>query len=95
LFNGLRNFVTPLEIKPTQYNIYPTLGNGNLFLEVSSKSSNLNFQLYDLTGRLVWIENINNNNVQQIQLNTLLGGTYIASISDANKILKQQKLIIY
>ncbi len=79
------------EESATKFNVYPRAVKQELFIE-RLQDSNAQISLSDLSGRLVYQENISGLK-SIINLNKLTSGTYILRISENDKVLHTEKII--
>jgi extracellular elastinolytic metalloproteinase len=74
--------------------IYPNPTNGNLKIAIANYSGTLNIQLYDINGRKVYQQNINNfTNENSIDLNSIQSGIYLLKL-DGEELSYTKKIII-
>lgn len=107
LINGFQNFslvVTGIssvlntsDFDLGQLKIWPNPVKSNLFIEMNNTSSApVNVSIYDLQGRLVYINEYNNHNSlfnQMIDLSNIANGSYIIKIEHDNKRATKQLII--
>lgn len=77
-----------------ELNIYPNPVKSNLFVQLNNTSNNpINISIFDLQGRLVYVNEYNNTNTifnKTIELNSLANGSYIIQVEhDSKKATKQ------
>ncbi len=64
--------------------VYPNPASNLLSLQYAAKSKYINYEVYDLTGRLVLKGNLNDSNT--ISINSLNAGLYIIKIVDGVEV---------
>jgi len=78
--------------KDNKANIYPNPVNDNLFIEINELFSDGKIQLFDIFGRLLK-EQLINEKKSQLNLNDIASGVYIAKIISKNCILQVTKVV--
>jgi hypothetical protein len=78
--------------KNKKINIYPNPVNDNLFIEFSELNTDGKIQLFDIYGRLLK-EQLINENISQLNLNDIASGIYVAKIIEKNCVLKTTKVV--
>ena len=74
------------------YNIYPNPGNDYFNLDLSSQQYPVELKVYDISGKLLSSETIENN-YQRIHTSDLKSGLYFIRITDNNKLEKTVKWV--
>jgi len=75
-----------------EFKIYPNPTDGFVWVENLSKSEYLNFEVYDLKGKLIYNAPIKSKT--KIETSTWVSGTYFISISDNEKVIHTDKLLV-
>ncbi|SFB15264.1 Por secretion system C-terminal sorting domain-containing protein [Flavobacterium swingsii] len=82
------------EITAGEFNVYPTVNNGNVTISSSKYFGSTKLNLFDMTGKNVYSNTISlDNSEQKINLGNLSSGNYILKIS-GNNFEATKKLII-
>ena len=79
-----------------QISIYPTPipKEENVFtISIGTLLNNTHVEIYDLLGKIIYSENIDNTTSKEIQLKNISSGIYLVNVSDGTK-LYSQKLIV-
>lgn len=84
-----------ITLQPNQFNMFPNPTNtGRVTVKGDVLNTAASLRVLDVTGKIVWEQNISKFNEGSVDLSTLHNGLYILQARDANKVLAQQKLII-
>jgi hypothetical protein len=78
------------------FSINPNPNNGNFNLELSSNQEDINIQIFDVRGRLIFNNSFNNTNTvfrKSINLNNVKAGIYLVKVSD-KKHFSTERIII-
>src|ERR1700757_2145876 len=79
------------------FKVYPNPSNGKITIDMSNFSApNVNVEICDVYGRIVWTSNVNlenGNNLQQLDLSMFEGGVYFVKASDGTNFYKQNLII--
>ncbi|MDP4265860.1 MAG: T9SS type A sorting domain-containing protein [Bacteroidota bacterium] len=81
--------------KQENISIYPNpIVNDYININVNYKVENLNINIYNLTGDLLYKNTFNNTNQVKAYISDFPNGLYVITIGDKKNILKREKLII-
>jgi hypothetical protein len=84
--------ISDFEKDNNKINIYPNPVNDNLFIEVNEPFIDEKIQLFDIYGRLLKEQSINEKQ-SQLNLSNIASGVYVAKIVEKNRILKIAKVV--
>ena len=73
--------------------IYPTVSDGNFTLKTKRAMGDINFTIYDLTGKQVYSDNFEMNNIKKDFNLTLNSGMYLARIESDNSSVTKRIVI--
>ncbi len=76
--------------------IYPIPAQSNMFIDIQdNKLNNPILSIYDLTGKIIYLENLNTNNtIHSINTSLINNGSYILQISDNSEVLLRKLISI-
>ena len=83
-----------LKINNELFSLYPNPAKDYFQIEFTDNLNNKSLKIYDLTGRELYYENINNRNSITINSKNWRAGLYFVSIVDGNRIVKSERIII-
>lgn len=86
------NSVTELH-KNNSVSVYPNPSHGILNVSVLVRTENTRAELYDVNGRVVLQQTLNND-VSRLNTENLSGGFYILRVVDGNNVIANEKVII-
>jgi hypothetical protein len=84
-----------LKINNELFSLYPNPAKDYFQIEFTDNLNNISLKIYDLTGRELYYEKINNRNSITINSETWRAGLYFVSIVDGNRIVKSERFMIY
>ncbi len=74
--------------------VYPNPNNGKFVIELNTVA-NVEMNLYDMTGRVVYSTKLNSTNIINVDVNQLNSGVYIAEIKADNKVSRSRISVQY
>lgn len=74
--------------------VYPNPNNGKFVIELNTVA-NVEMNLYDMTGRVVYSTQLNSTNIIKIDVNNLNSGIYIAEVKADNKVSRSRISVQY
>ncbi len=86
------NKIDPSKVE-LDFNISPNPAKDFIKINFNSEAENLNIQIHDITGKLIYTDIINNQITKIIDINSYKSGIYFISISN-DKFTKTEKIII-
>ena len=72
-------------IQQTNWKVYPNPFQADIFLSTEGQVQNTSVQLYDLSGRMLLVENIKNLTEYSLSTEYLISGAYLLKIIDVNR----------
>jgi len=61
--------------------VYPNPTNSNLYIENKSTKNDLSYKIYSINGNIIFFKDFNNQ-LQQVDMDAIMSGTYILEIKD-------------